>query len=209
MAEEGCRVSIDTLVLPGLNGSGEGHWQWHWLRDHANARGVEQDNWICPDLDDWRARLQASLTEVRSVWLVAHSLGCILAANLADSPLASRIKGALLVAPCDLSVVEELHPCAVNFGAMPLKRLPFPSLVVGSLNDPYMDFNMTQRVAQAWGSELIDLGHAGHINIRSRFGRWPQGYDLLRLLQTNIKKTTIAAATERRSLRPSTQAAYS
>ena len=209
MPEEGCSVPTDTLVLPGLNGSGDGHWQWHWLRDHANARSVEQDNWICPDLDDWRARMEASLANVRSVWLVAHSLGCILAANLADSPLASRVKGALLVAPCDLAVVEELHPCAVNFGAMPLKRLPFPSLVVGSLNDPYMDFNTTRQAAQAWGSQLIDLGHAGHINIRSGFGRWTQGYDLLRLLQANANETTTPAETCRIAPRSSAQAAYS
>ncbi len=205
MPEEGCSVPIDTLVLPGLNGSGDGHWQWHWLRDHANARGVEQDNWLCPDLDNWRAQLEASLANVDSVWLVAHSLGCILAANLADSPLAARVKGALLVAPCDLAVVEELHPCAVNFGAMPLKRLPFPSLVVGSLNDPYMDFNTTRRAAQAWGSQLIDLGHVGHINIRSGFGRWPQGYDLLRLLQAG----DAPAQTCRPAPRLPAQAAYS
>lgn len=188
-------LPIDTLVLPGLNGSGEGHWQRHWLHDRPTSRLVEQDNWDCPDLDTWRDRLAQELLRHDGIWIVAHSLGCILTANLAASPLSARIKGALLVAPCDLARVEQRHPCVVNFGAMPEHRLPFPSLVVGSLNDPYMDFETTRRMAGLWGSELADLGYAGHINIASGHGRWPLGYRLLDLVRQRID-----AAPERRKL---------
>lgn len=208
MPESDCSVEIDTPILPGLNGSGEGHWQWHWLQDTPNARRVDQESWICPDLASWRERLEETLSHGQDVWLVAHSLGCILAANLADSPLVARVKGALLVAPCDLAVVEELHPCIVNFGTMPEKHLPFPSLVVGSLDDPYMDFGTTQRLAHAWGSELVNLGHAGHINIRSGYGRWPQGYELLQRLQTSRDSDTKNTARALGIKRPAVQIAY-
>lgn len=178
---------IDTLIIPGLNGSGDGHWQSFWLKDNADSKRVEQDNWTCPDLASWRQKLEAELENYSGIWLVAHSLGCILAANLASSPLASRIQGALLVAPCDLVHVESMHPCVVNFGAMPVERLPFPSTVVASRNDPYMEFETTKRYANLWGSDLIDMGAQGHINIQSGHGRWPLAYSLLDRLKTRTQ----------------------
>jgi predicted alpha/beta hydrolase family esterase len=184
MPENEAECHVDTLILPGLHGSNEGHWQAHWANDHKGSKMVMQEDWNCPDLATWRLRVETELAEHQNVWIVAHSLGCILTANLAESPFADRISGALLVAPCDLARVEALHPCVVNFGAMPEKRLPFPSVVVGSLNDPYMDFNTAVRSADAWGSDLVEIGHAGHINIASGFGRWTAGYDFLELLKT-------------------------
>jgi uncharacterized protein len=183
---------IDTLVLPGLNGSGDGHWQSFWPDDNPDAKIVAQDNWTCPDLASWHRKLETELEKHSGVWLVAHSLGCLLTANLASSPLARRVRGALLVAPCDLAHVESLHPCVVNFGAMPLQRLPFPTTVVASRNDPYMEFETTERFAKLWGSDLIDVGAQGHINIASGHGRWPLGYKLLERLKSRSETATRA-----------------
>jgi predicted alpha/beta hydrolase family esterase len=36
--------------------------------------------------------------------------------------------------------------------------------------------------ARAWGSELVRLQNAGHINIESGFGAWPLGLALLQSL---------------------------
>ncbi|MCW5710733.1 alpha/beta fold hydrolase [Shinella sp.] len=178
-------IPVDTLILPGLNGSPEAHWQRHWARDNLESRVVEQHDWSCPEQRDWLVRLERVVEMVgNDVWLVAHSLGCLLAAHFAESRLAGRIRGALLVAPCDLETTEALHPCIVRFGAMPARRLPFPSLVVGSLDDPYMPVERLRQTARAWGSDLVDIGHAGHINIASGFGRWTAGYDFLDLLKT-------------------------
>lgn len=177
-------IPVDTLVLPGLNGSSEAHWQRHWARDNPESRIVEQHNWACPQREDWLLELERQVEMIgRDVWLVGHSLGCVLAARFAESRLAGRIRGALLVAPCDLDTTENLHPCIIRFGAMPRRRLPFPSLVVGSLNDPYMPVDRLRRTAQAWGSDLVDIGEAGHINVASGFGRWSAGYDFLELLK--------------------------
>nr|WP_234782348.1 alpha/beta hydrolase [Sinorhizobium americanum] len=186
---------IETLILPGLNGSPEEHWQRHWARDNRDSQIVEQDNWTCPDLDNWMGCLESAIeASPGDIGLVAHSLGCVLAANLANHPLASRVRCALLVAPCDLETTEELHPCAINFGDMPRWRLPFPSLVVGSLNDPYMSVERLRLTARYWGSALIDLGEAGHINIASGFGRWQVGYALFDLLRSSSERLS----TERR-----------
>ncbi|MDL2397661.1 RBBP9/YdeN family alpha/beta hydrolase [Rhizobium mayense] len=169
---------VATLILPGLNGSAEGHWQRHWARDHASAAIVGQASWSRPVLRHWLTALESELELIGEAWLVTHSLGCLLAANLANRPVARHVKGAFLVAPCDLGRTERLHPGAIDFGAMPTSTLPFPSLVVGSRDDPYMDSTEICQHAARWGSELHDLGHAGHINIASGFGHWEQGYQL-------------------------------
>ncbi|MFP5078371.1 RBBP9/YdeN family alpha/beta hydrolase [Rhizobium sp. YIM 134829] len=178
---------VDTLILPGLNGSPPGHWQAHWAAEQPGARMLIQEDWACPRLEDWLARLEDALSGLDAVWLVAHSLGAILAANLADRLSAAKVKGALLVAPSDLDHVEALHPCIVRFGTMPTRRLPFPSVVVASRNDPYMPFDAARHYAQLWGSDLADLGHVGHINIASGFGRWSQGQALLDRLRASFR----------------------
>lgn len=175
-----------TLILPGFNGSAEGRWQRHWARDHASATIVRQASWSRPVLSQWLQALEGELERVGEAWLVTHSLGCLLAAHLADRPAARRVKGAFLVAPCDLERTERLHPGAIEFGAMPTRRLPFRSLVVGSRDDRYMDFATLRRYAACWGSELHDLGHAGHINIESGFGRWRQGNQLFSSFAASI-----------------------
>lgn len=167
---------VQTLIIPGLNGSPDDHWQRIWAREYPGSRVVEQRDWSCPVLEEWQARLDKALSGTDGAFLVAHSLGCLLAASYAGRAEAGLIRGALLVAPCSLETTVGLHPCMIDFGAEPLDRLPFPSLVVGSLNDPYMSVRKLERHVKAWGSELATIGFAGHINIISGFGHWPEGY---------------------------------
>ncbi len=178
-----------TLIVPGLNGSDEGHWQRHWLLDDPQAKLVDQDNWQCPVLEDWIDRLEAALTAVESAYIVAHSLGCLLVANMASRLSAAKIKGAFLVAPAHLDRVEAMHPCIVRFGAFPRQPLAFPSRGGGSMNDPYMNPEELARTATRWGSDLVNLGAVGHINIAAGFGRWPGGYALFDRLKATTEKT--------------------
>lgn len=190
-----------TLILPGLNGSPEGHWQRHWATEHSSASIVEQEDWNCPVIEDWQAELDRALSVVEGAFLVAHSLGCLLAASYAERGNADKIRGALLVAPCSLEVTLRLHPCMIEFGHEPLARLPFPSLVIGSLNDPYMSVPDLERHVRGWGSDLATIGFAGHINIASGFGRWPEGYSFFNRLKGGRSgahsKGTGAAHTDR------------
>jgi predicted alpha/beta hydrolase family esterase len=41
-----------TLIVPGLNGSGPGHWQTLWEEKYGYKR-VEQRDWEKPDLLEW------------------------------------------------------------------------------------------------------------------------------------------------------------
>src|SRR6185436_1737064 len=93
------------LVIPGLHGSGEAHWQT-WLQAHyKRSRRVEQDDWRVPDLARWSACIEQTLgAEPPGPWIaVAHSFGCLaLAHHLAQrGRKPGGIGAALLVAPAD------------------------------------------------------------------------------------------------------------
>lgn len=83
-----------TLILPGLNGSPDGHWQRHWPRERSNASVVEQEDWNCPVIEGWQDELDEALSQVEGAFLVAHSLGCLLAASYAGRSKADKILGA-------------------------------------------------------------------------------------------------------------------
>ncbi|MBB3569293.1 alpha/beta hydrolase [Rhizobium sp. BK491] len=175
------------LIVPGLFGSAEGHWQRYWLQDHSDVRLVEQDDWDFPNLGSWMEKLEAALEEAGEAYVVAHSLGCVLTARLAGRQAARRVKGALLVAPCDIPVTETLHAGHLSFGTMPTDALPFPSMTIGSLNDIYMSLDRLGMFGRLWNSDVRNIGLAGHINIASGYGRWASGYRFLDMLKARSR----------------------
>jgi len=62
-----------------------------------------------------------------------------------------------------------------NFCPLPRHRLTFPAIIVGSGNDPYADYQVTKDLAEELGAKFIDAGPAGHINVESGHGPWPEG----------------------------------
>ncbi|MDR3454266.1 MAG: alpha/beta hydrolase [Rhodoferax sp.] len=169
----------NVLILPGWQGSGPEHWQSRWERAHGYQR-VEQHDWMRPLRGDWIARLEdVVLTCDEPAVLVAHSLGCIqVAAWAAHSKNTHRVKGALLVAPGDVERAD-IDPLLWSWPPIPLQKLPFRSVLLGSRNDPWCDFDRARQFATAWGAQFIDYGEAGHINAEAGLGSWPEGYVLL------------------------------
>ena len=110
--------------------------------------------------------------------LVAHSLGCALVAHRVKAG-GSGIKAALLVAPADVDMLSTVQEAVQSFAPMPLVRLPFPSVLVASSDDPYVTPGRAAAFARAWGSRLVTLTGAGHVNTDSGFGRWDEGRRLL------------------------------
>jgi predicted alpha/beta hydrolase family esterase len=175
---------VQVLVLPGWQGSGPGHWQSRWERTHGYTR-VEQHDWERPLRGDWTARLEEVLLDLPGapVVLAAHSLGCLLvAAWAAHSRHTARVAGALLVAPPDVST-PALQPALASWASVPLQRLPFPSVLVASQDDPFCSLPRSGELAQAWGADWVNAGCAGHLNADSGLGDWPEGHaHLLTLL---------------------------
>jgi predicted alpha/beta hydrolase family esterase len=167
------------LIIPGWTNSGVDHWQSHWERSNPDYVRVAQRDWDHPDPAEWIAGLEDAVAKTDGrVVLVAHSLGCVAAARwIATAPERSRRKlvGAFLVAPSDVDrpdAPESLRP----WRPMPQSRLPCPTLMIASRNDPYLPFERAQGLAAQWGSELVDAGDAGHINTASGYGPWPEGH---------------------------------
>lgn len=172
----------NVLILPGWQNSGPEHWQSRWETLHGFRR-VDQHDWMTPRRGDWIARLEdVILGSDGPVVLVAHSLGCILTAAWAEvSRSTTRVQGALLVAPGDPER-DELRGVLPSWAPIVRDRLPFPSLLLGSHDDPYCSLAKAQSLADAWGSRFIDCGPCGHINAESGLGDWPDGLALLREL---------------------------
>lgn len=175
------------LILPGWRGSGPGHWQTEWQRARPELRRVEQASWSEPVLGDWAEELEKAVRAAPSpVLIVAHSLACALVAHWARAGSVARVAGALLVAPADVDDPSLGTPR--SFSPMPLERLPFPTWVVGSRNDPYASFERAGQLALAWGGQLLDAGRAGHVNVDSGHGPWPRGATLLAALEIELTR---------------------
>ncbi|SNS72851.1 RBBP9/YdeN family alpha/beta hydrolase [Pseudomonas segetis] len=182
--------SIRYLIIPGWHGSPAEHWQSHWQRVLPNSSRVEQDNWQHPQKTSWVEQLQRAIADdTRPVVLIAHSLGCVTVAHwAAQAPkeLINRVLGALLVAPADVERLNCPGPLR-NFAPIPSARLPFPSQLIGSDNDPAASANRALQLAQAWGSEVSILRGVGHINVSSGHSRWEQGFSHLYRLQRQLE----------------------
>lgn len=170
------------LTVPGLGNSGPTHWQTLWEQQRSDVRRVELGLWDRPHRNTWVNQLNLAIREAdRPVVLVAHSLGCIAVAWWVDFEgrnAAKRVVGALLVAPPEVDFFP-IDPRLESFAPTPGRKLPFPSILVGSRNDPYMGFRTAQRLAKTWGSRFADAGASGHINADSDIGDWPFGQFLL------------------------------
>jgi hypothetical protein len=166
-----------TLIVPGLRNSGPSHWQTWFETRLPDTRRVEQDNWERTSLPAWATRVREAIDAVgEPLWIVAHSFGC-LATVTAAFERQDRILGALLVAPADPERFGE--PTALLE-----QQLQFPSLVVASTTDPWVRASVAQYWAAQWGSEYLNIGDAGHVNVDSGHGPWPEGLRLFEQLQT-------------------------
>jgi predicted alpha/beta hydrolase family esterase len=178
-----CEPYMETatfLIVPGWNGSGAGHWQTIWEQRHANFRRIDQANWHRPSRVQWVQGIQAAVRSIHGpVFLIAHSLGCLAVAHWAENGETVNVGGAFLVAPPWLTVSDSCPSELAEFLPMPTRRLPFPSILAASEDDPYLPIELAPRLAKAWGSEFVDLGRQGHVNVASGHGEWPEGERLL------------------------------
>jgi predicted alpha/beta hydrolase family esterase len=181
--------TLTTLILPGVRGSGDAHWQSYWERAHPEYRRVHQRNWDQPDLVEWADTVAATARETgKELLLVAHSFGCLVAARVA-AMLGKQVRGGLLVAPADPARFEAEH-------LIPQAGLAIPTVMVASSNDPWLALPRAHAMAATWGSRWINLGDAGHINADSGHGAWPEGWFLLEQLRWAVERTATNADPE-------------
>lgn len=170
------------LTVPGLGGSGPSHWQTLWEQSRPDTHRVELGMWDTPHRNSWVTKLDQAIRAAQApVVLAAHSLGCLAVAwwaELAGQPFGWPVAGALLVAPADVDR-PGVRPELGAFGPTPSKPLPFPSIVVASSDDPWIDAGKARGLAKGWGSFFVDAGAQGHLNAASGIGWWEEGQTLL------------------------------
>ncbi len=165
------------MTLPGIYNSGPTHWQTLWEASDASMVRFMPSDWDRPRVDDWVSALDAAVVGAQAPVLVAHSLACLLVPWWAARS-ESEVAGAMLVAPIDPSAAA--FPAeASGFAGFPRRPLPFPALVVGSLNDPYATSEWAGLFAADLGADFVVAGALGHINADSGLGDWEQGRGLL------------------------------
>lgn len=177
-------TEITPVIVPGWKNSGLGHWQSLWAEHLPGVVRVDMadEDWQRPKQAVWlKAIEQTILAQPGPVVVVAHSLGCIATTMLSPAAV-GRIRGALLVAPAD---PERRGPLA-DFSPVPFQPLPYRSIVVASTNDPFCPVRTAGAYARSWGSEVVRLQNAGHINVESGFGDWPLGLALLQSLTNKL-----------------------
>lgn len=176
--------NVDILIVPGWSGSEEDHWQSRWERNFKTARRIEQEDWYFPQRDQWTGRIAAAVAEAeRPVVLVGHSLGVVAIAHAAPILDRGKVAGAYLVAPADVDNAKDwpvtnghtFEQRTGGFDPLPTEPLPFPSALIASHSDPYCSFERAKVIAKMWGAELMEAGDAGHLNIASGHGPWPEG----------------------------------
>ena len=188
------------LIVPGLREHVPDHWQTLLERKLPNSRSVpriDRDKLSCAT---WVATLDASLEGIEGpVILVAHSAGCMITVHWAQR-YGRRILGALLAAPPDFETpLPEGYPTqdvlrANGWLPTPRTRLPFPSIVAASTNDPLGRYERIAELAAAWGSQLVDIGAVGHLNPAAGFGEWPRAEAFIRELEGRESAPAVRAA---------------
>lgn len=168
----------DIVILPGIGGSGELHWQTRWEKSNPRCRRFRPADWGQPELKDWLSALDRAVAAApKPPLLVAHSLACLLVAHW-QQVSAAPVAGAFLVA-----VPNPEAPAfpveATSFADPPSSKFRFPSLVIASANDPYGAIEHARGKASQWGSCIVEVGELGHINDASGLEDWPQGKALL------------------------------
>ena len=166
-------IPFHGILVPGLHGSNDRHWQSRWQQHMPWLRRIQLDDWTCPDPGLWQAALDRAAADLdEPAVLIAHSYGCLASAAWARRH-PRRVTGLLLVAPAWPG--DQARP-------LPPAPLPVPARVVASVTDPWLSIDQARDLARQWGAAFRNGGDLGHINATAGIGDWRRGLDDLRWL---------------------------
>ncbi len=170
------------LILHGLGGSGTEHWQT-WLYNELMNAGEKVyyptlPEYNDPQKDKWIKRLEDTFQTITSdnIYVIAHSLGCILWLHFAlnnGHKIKNSVKRVILVAPPSPYLKHEIIQ---RFFPLPVKGKDLiqsidDTLQIQSTNDPYCSVE-DSRFFKDIGIRQQLVVNKGHINIDSGFGKW-------------------------------------
>lgn len=189
-------VPARLVIVPGWGDDAPEAWRWQASSALAQAARVPP---VAPPARPVRqawleALAQVLLQQPAPAVLVAHGLGCIAVAQL-PAALASRVQGALLVAP----VEPERRAVWSDFEPVPHAPLPFRHILVAAEEDPACPIRRAGAYARAWGSAFVRLRADDAIDAPPGQSHWPLGEALLASL---LPHATPVRAPRRRRTQP-------
>ena len=194
-------MSDATVVLvPGLRGHVEDHWQTRLAASLPTARTVPPLGRDEPSLAARQSLLDRIVDDVDGpVVIVAHSAGVLVTVHWAATYEGTAVVGALLATPP--AFATELPPAYPSLdqlrdnGWLPIPRrpLPVPSILATSTDDALGNPVRLRALANAWGSREHPLGAVGHLNPASGFGPWPEATSLIEELTAGIRSELVPA----------------
>ncbi|WP_151777052.1 RBBP9/YdeN family alpha/beta hydrolase [Acinetobacter brisouii] len=171
---------IHHLIVPGVGGSDEQHWQSWLQRQLPNSSRVEQD-WQQPILQEWIEQWVAHVEQIQEpIQVIAHSFGCLtsLAALVQYPALQEKINNLILVAPANPARFSSTGFAQAEQASylqyFEQLRLELSSLMLISENDPWLALDDALYLAELWKFPYLNMGQVGHINVASGFGAFPQ-----------------------------------
>ncbi|MEV6426145.1 alpha/beta fold hydrolase [Nocardia sp. NPDC051463] len=185
------------VIVPGLNDPPPDHWLHRLAATNTRALTVSRPpEGMHLDRDAWVASLEGTLSAIPDdIVLVAHSAGVLTVVHWALRP-SRPIHGALLVTPPDFENPPTDDPGVRRIGTahgwcpIPRGRLPFPTTLAVSANDPLATSRRVIGMAEAWGSRPVDLGPVGHLDPAAGYGPWPRANRLLTGLISRAERST-------------------
>jgi serine hydrolase len=174
--------SVPTVVVPGWQGSGEGHWQ-SWLEDQLRAAGrqtlrpdfADLDE---PELTDWLTALRSALVDLPpdGFDVVAHSLGAVLwlhhVADPGTAPRPARV--ALIAPPSPTTAIPQIagfFPPPLDVDAV--RHGADGTVLIAGDDDPYLPEGIAAAYALPLRIATTVLTGGGHVNVESGYGEWP------------------------------------
>lgn len=171
-------ITPTLLIVPGLRDHVAEHWQTLLAARYPTAHTVPPMGREDLDCAAKVAAIEAAAGAIAGpIVVVAHSGGSIMVAHWSLTTK-RKVTGALLATPPDFErEMPAGYPTIAQLAhggwlPVPRRRLPFPSIVAASRNDPLGAYERVAYLAGEWGSELVDLGMVGHLNPASGFGEW-------------------------------------
>jgi predicted alpha/beta hydrolase family esterase len=189
------------LIIHGLNGSGEGHWQ-KWLFDELKRRGEkvffpELPHKDSPNLAEWLKVIDEFVNKLTGERVVVlHSLGAVSWFHYSGIKREKAAERVLLVAPPSESVIRSI-PEISSFINIPLDKKKIDNLaekirLVSSDGDIYCPEKASKVYGEYLGvSQDILAESEGHINIKSGYGRWESVLDWCFDEKTTIRSNKI------------------
>ena len=162
------------LILHGWGGSDFPHWQSHLaseiVKDYGTVSFPLLDNCHFPSKNRWLRQVKAILEEFKPTTVVCHSLANTLWFWLCQEDIA-EVENLIMVSPPSLMTQEDtiktFFPCKI-----PLNTHAKNIELIVSDNDPWVELEEAQEIANLISANYTVIKDAGHINEDSGFGKW-------------------------------------